>query len=67
MLLSMVLHYSRAEVVNECWTISTLNFMIKGYLYIKDDLQYHEDGHEVKLGKTYSEERIKFLLLFTFG
>lgn len=50
-LLSTVLHCSGTEVVNECWTISTLNFIIKGYLYIKGDLPYHEDGRKVKLGK----------------
>jgi len=39
---------------------SALNYMIKGCLYIKDDLQYHKDGHKVKLVKIYSEEREKF-------
>lgn len=58
MLLSI--HCSRTEVVNKYWTTSTLNFVEKGYFYIKDHLHYHEDGCKLKLGKMYSEERITF-------
>lgn len=64
MVLNMALHCSRTEVVDECWTLSTLTFTIKGYLYVKNDLQCHENRFKVQLRKMYSEERMKFLLPF---
>lgn len=54
MLLNTDILCSVTEVVKECWIISTLNFMIKGYFSTKDE-------------KMHPEQQKAFLLLLTFG